>query len=248
MTLSLWPSIDLRDGRVVRLLKGRLEDETRYDVAPEDVLRRFEDEGAAGIHIVDLDAAFEKGSNSVLIRKLLASRRVPVQVGGGLRTQMAVESVLKAGASRAVLGSLPFTDPTLFATILEVAGPGRIVVALDCRNGRPAIRGWVEDSGAPAAVEAASDLERKGLRTLLVTDIDRDGAMNGPNLDLLASIRSSFSGEILASGGVRGPEDLPSIEAVLTGGEAGVILGRALHEGKTSVAELRAASTVGRIS
>lgn len=239
MSLVLWPSIDLRDGRIVRLLKGRLEDETRYDLDPAEVLARFEDEGAGGIHIVDLDAAFGKGSNSALIRNLLASRRVPVQVGGGLRTLSAIEDVLSAGAARAVLGSLPFSDRVGFEKIVSKVGPDRIVVALDCKNGRPAIRGWVEDAGAPGAAEAAQDLGSAGVTALLVTDIERDGAMSGPNLELLRAVREAFGGEILASGGVRGPEDLPGIARVLAGGSAGVILGRALHEGKTSVARLR---------
>ncbi len=241
MNLKLWPSIDLRAGSVVRLLKGQADAETRYAVDPGEVLTRFETQGADGIHIVDLDAAFGKGSNTRLIRDLLPFRTVPVQVGGGIRDERAIFETLDAGASRVVLGSLPFSDPPAFERILATASPAGIVVALDCKEGRPTIRGWVQDAAAGSAADAAAALGRLGVKTLLVTDVACDGAMMGPNLDLLAAVRAVFDGEILASGGVRGPEDLPGIARALAGGRCGVILGRALHEGATSVALLRQA-------
>lgn len=237
MRLSLWPAIDLSEGRVVRLLRGELSALTAYAGGPEDVARRFADEGADGIHVVDLDAAFGRGENSAAIARLLAAATVPVEVGGGLRSLAAIDGALDAGAARVVLGSLPFADPALFDEVMRRHGT-RTVVALDCRDSRPSIRGWTADAGAGTAAEAAGRLAGLGVLALLVTDVARDGAMTGPNTDLLAQVRSVFRGEVLASGGVRGEEDLPGIAAALLGGPAGVVLGRALHEGRTTMVRL----------
>jgi phosphoribosylformimino-5-aminoimidazole carboxamide ribotide isomerase len=243
--LKLWPSIDLKEGRVVRLLRGELENVTVYDASPAGVAERFAREGADGIHVVDLDAAFGRGENGALIREIVrAAGTVPVQVGGGVRTLQAVEALLAAGVERVVLGSLPFTSPEIFA---KIAGrhAGRIVVALDCKNGRPTVRGWTEDAGAGTLGDAVPVLVRAGIGALLVTDVAKDGAMEGPGRALLAEARRSFAGEIIASGGIRGEEDLPLVDEVLSGGPRGAILGRALHDGKTSVARLRAALAAG---
>jgi phosphoribosylformimino-5-aminoimidazole carboxamide ribonucleotide (ProFAR) isomerase len=124
----------------------------------------------------------------------------------------------------------------------------RIVVALDCTNGRPTVRGWTEDAGAGDAVSVARSLTELGVRSLLVTDIARDGAMTGPNLELLSAVRAVFSGEILASGGMRGEEDLAAVDRALSGGPRGAIFGRALHSGATTVARLRAARDLERPS
>lgn len=234
--LRLWPAIDLRAGRVVRLLFGALSAETVYETRPDEVARRFEGEGADGIHVVDLDAAFRLGENRAVIERILATVTIPVQVGGGLRSRADIERYV--GRARVVLGSLPFQDADLFGAILRDHGV-HVVVALDCKDGRPTVEGWTVDAGAGGAVEAAACLEAQNVATLLVTDVARDGAMTGPNLDLLRSVRHVFTGEILASGGVRGEEDLAPIDVALAGGPRGVILGRALHSGATSVARLR---------
>ncbi|HEV8266576.1 MAG TPA: 1-(5-phosphoribosyl)-5-[(5-phosphoribosylamino)methylideneamino] imidazole-4-carboxamide isomerase [Thermoanaerobaculia bacterium] len=238
--LCLWPAIDLMAGRVVRLLRGEAAQATFYDADPVDVARRFEAEGADGVHVVDLDAAFGKGENGETIRSILGALSIPVQVGGGLRSREAVERLLGSTAGRAVLGSLPFAEPGLFAEILA-SHRERLVVALDCRDGRPTTKGWTEDAASGTAKESAARFEALGVAALLVTDVARDGAMQGPNVALLEEIRSVFSGEILASGGMRGVEDLAPVDAVLSGGPRGAIFGRALHDGKTTVAALRAA-------
>lgn len=242
-SLALWPAIDLRGGRVVRLLRGELARETVYEADPAETARRFSEEGADGIHVVDLDAAFGQGENRAAVRAVVRAAGIPVEVGGGLRTRADVLDSLTAGAHRVVLGSLPFTAPALFAALLAELGE-RLVVALDCRDGRPTIRGWTEDAGAGGVAEVAARLGGEGLDSLLVTDVARDGAMTGPNLDLLVQVRGAFGGEVLASGGVRGEEDLKPVADALAPGRAGVILGRALHEGRTSVREL--AGSLGR--
>ena len=238
--IALWPAIDLMGGRVVRLLHGDPSQRTVYPERAVEVALRFAREGADGIHVVDLDAAFGTASNAGAIAEIVAASTVPVEVGGGLRDRAGVEAALASGASRVVLGSLPFRDPALFASLLADYG-GRLVVALDCKEGRPTIHGWVEDAGAGEAAAVAARLAGQGARTLLVTDVARDGAMTGPNLDLLAEVRAAFPGEILASGGMRGEEDLGPVAAALAGGPAGAIFGRALHGGATTVARLAAA-------
>lgn len=245
--LALWPSIDLRGGRVVRLLRGEWAAATTYDADPVEVAKTFEREGADGLHVVDLDAAFGKGSNSGEIRKILRAIRIPAQVGGGMRSGKAVEDFLEGvSGARAVVGSLPFLDRPVFLHLLRKSSSSssisaRLVVALDCKAGRPTVRGWTEDAGAGDAVSVARDLAALGVAALLVTDVAQDGAMQGPNLELLASVRAAFPGEILASGGMRGPEDLGPVDAALSGGPRGAIFGRALHSGATTVAALKSA-------
>jgi len=240
--LTLWPAIDLVNGRVVRLLQGDLSKATVFDGDPADVARRFADEGADGIHVVDLDAAFGRGENREKILEIINAVSIPVQVGGGFRTEKAVGEFLeRKSAERLVLGSLPYLKRAAFTHLLRRYSPSRFVVALDCRNARPSVLGWTEDAGKDDAPEVARKLASSGVTALLVTDVARDGAMTGPNLDLLADVRAVFPGEILASGGMRGAEDLAPVDAALSGGDRGAIFGRALHAGATTVARLRAA-------
>ena len=260
--LALWPAIDLMGGRVVRLLKGKREDVTFYDEPPAQAATRFAAEGADGIHVVDLDAAFGTGSNGREIEEILSvseASGVAVQVGGGLRTAAAVEDFLEGvSTARAVVGSLPFLDRSAFTHLLRKSSSSsnfsssslssRIVVALDCKDGRPTVRGWTEDAGMGDAVSVARALADLGVSALLVTDVARDGAMTGPNVELLSAVRAVFPGEILASGGMRGEEDLAPVERALAGGPRGAIFGRALHAGATTVARLRAARDLERPS
>ena len=238
--IALWPAIDLMGGKVVRLLHGDPSKRTVYPERAVEVALRFAAEGADGIHVVDLDAAFGTGSNAGVVAEIVAASTVPVEAGGGLRDRAAVEAAVASGVARVVLGSLPFRDLALFEELLA-AHAERLVVALDCKDGRPTIHGWVEDAGAGDAAGVARRFAALGVRTLLVTDVARDGAMTGPNLDLLAAVRAAFPGEILASGGMRGEKDLAPVAATLAGGRAGAIFGRALHSGATTVARLAAA-------
>lgn len=166
-----------------------------------------------------------------------------------MRSGQAVEDFLeRVSGARAVVGSLPFLDRPAFIHLLRKSSSSspfplvsRIVVALDCKDGRPTVRGWTEDAGAGDAVSVARELAGLGVAALLVTDVARDGAMLGPNLSLLAAVRAVFPGEILASGGMRGPEDLGPVDAAISGGLRGAIFGRALHAGATTVAALKSA-------
>jgi len=257
--LALWPAIDLMGGRVVRLLQGKREAVTFYDEPPAEAAKRFAAEGADGIHVVDLDAAFgaeNNRNNRKEIEEILSVSEafgMAVQVGGGFRSQEAVEDFLEGvSTARAVVGSLPFLDRPAFIHLLRKSSSpslaSRIVVALDCKDGRPTVRGWTEDAGAGDAVFVARSFAALGVSTLLVTDVACDGAMTGPNLGLLAAVRGVFAGEILASGGMRGEEDLAAVDRALAGGSRGAIFGRALHGGATTVAKLKAARDLGRSS
>jgi phosphoribosylformimino-5-aminoimidazole carboxamide ribotide isomerase len=257
--LALWPAIDLMGGRVVRLLQGKREAVTFYDEPPAEAARRFAAEGADGIHVVDLDAAFgaeNNRNNRKEIEEILSVSEafgMAVQVGGGFRSQEAVEDFLEGvSTARAVVGSLPFLDRPAFIHLLRKSSSpslaSRIVVALDCKDGRPTVRGWTEDAGAGDAVFVARSFAALGVSTLLVTDVACDGAMTGPNLGLLSAMRAVFAGEILASGGMRGEKDLAAVDRALAGGPRGAIFGRALHGGATTVAKLKAARDLGRSS
>jgi phosphoribosylformimino-5-aminoimidazole carboxamide ribotide isomerase len=239
--LALWPAIDLMGGRVVRLLRGDPSDATVFDVVPADVARHFADEGADGLHVVDLDAVFGRGENRKEIFEIVRAVSIPVQVGGGLRAGEPIRDFLERGVRRAVVGTLAFLDRAEFLILLREFSPRRFVVALDCKEGRPTTSGWTRDAGAGKATSVAQELLALGVSALLVTDVERDGAMSGPNLDLLASVRQVFPGEILASGGMRGEEDLAPVDAALAGGRRGAIFGRSLHSGTTTVARLAAA-------
>jgi phosphoribosylformimino-5-aminoimidazole carboxamide ribotide isomerase len=239
VTPRLWPAIDLSEGRVVRLLQGDAGQLRTYNVDPVELARRYEAEGADGLHLVDLDAAFSRGENRALVLSIVKALKIPVELGGGIRSRAAVDAALHDGVHRVVIGSLPFTQPELFAELVAARAP-QIVAALDCLDGRPRSLGWLADAGGDVdAAGAAETFGALGVRALLVTDVSKDGMLTGPNLDLLRSVRGTFSGEILASGGVRGVADVPLIASALDGGDAGIILGRALLEGFVSVAELK---------
>ena len=266
--LAIWPAIDLMGGRVVRLLKGEREAVTYYDEPPAQAATRFAAEGADGIHVVDLDAAFGTGNNRKEIDEILSvseASGVAVQVGGGMRTPAAVEDFLERGnGARAVVGSLALLDRSALIHLLRRSSSSssslssspadssslssRIVVALDCKDGRPTVRGWTEDAGMGDAVSVARSLGDLGVSALLVTDVARDGAMTGPNVGLLSAVRAVFGGEILASGGMRGEQDLAPVERALAGGSRGAIFGRALHAQATTLARLRAARDLRRPS
>jgi phosphoribosylformimino-5-aminoimidazole carboxamide ribotide isomerase len=160
--IALWPAIDLMGGKVVRLLHGDPSQRTVYPERAVEIALRFAREGADGLHVVDLDAAFGAGSNAGPIAEIVAASPVPVEVGGGLRDRPSVEAALASGVSRIVLGSLPFRDPALFSDLVAEFAE-RLVVALDCKDGRPTVHGWVEDAGAGDAASVAARLAAQGV-------------------------------------------------------------------------------------
>jgi phosphoribosylformimino-5-aminoimidazole carboxamide ribotide isomerase len=237
-TFTLYPAIDLRGGRCVRLEKGEASRETVYGDDPLAIARSFAEAGAEWIHVVDLDAAFGTGSNRALIRALVADTPLEVQTGGGLRTEADLAEVLDAGAARAVIGTAAIENPDLVRRAVERWGADRIAVGLDARGRTPAARGWTEESGADL-FDLAGSLVALGARTIVHTDIERDGMLGGPNLALSSALAEASGAEVIVSGGLSAMADVDATaEAASEGrGIAGVIIGKALYEGRIDLAE-----------
>jgi len=236
------PSVDLLDGRVVRLLRGDPRHVRSYDQLgdPVAVARRWEAEGAPLIHVVDLNAALGSGENIRVIGEIIHALNVPVQVGGGVRSAEKARQLIYAGASRIVVGSLAFNDPKTFKVLLEELGYSRVAVALDHLDGRVMIWGWREPTPLTLR-DAAKSFIDMGVRFFLVTSIRRDGSLAGPDIDNLSKILD-LGANIMASGGVRSLDDIDVLRDL---GVYGVIVGRALYDGCFSLREaLKAASGV----
>jgi phosphoribosylformimino-5-aminoimidazole carboxamide ribotide isomerase len=233
---TLYPAIDLRRGCCVRLEKGSADRETVYERDAAAVVARFAEAGASWVHVVDLDAAFGEGTNRPLISELVKERRVRVQTGGGLRTLADVEEVLTAGASRAVIGTAAVEQPQLVEEAVVRWGAKRIAVGLDARGHRPAVRGWREESGADLFT-LGSRMVELGVWTLIYTDIERDGMLGGPNLTMSAELARRTGAEVIVSGGVSTLSDVTAAVELADAGVAGVILGKALYEGRIELAE-----------
>lgn len=232
--MIVYPAIDLRDGACVRLLRGRFDQVTRYDDDPSDRLESFVAAGAEWIHVVDLDGAQAgRAVQHALIGDMARSSEVAIQSGGGVRSEADIESLLEAGIARVVVGSLAVTAPRAVRDWLDRFGPDRLTLALDVLGDGhryvPALAGWTRT--ADIDLWATLDHYPPGtLRHVLVTDVGRDGALAGPNLDLLAQIvRRRPDLEIQASGGVA---DLADLAAAKAAGCAGAIVGRAIYEGR----------------
>jgi len=233
---QLLPAIDLRGGLVVRLSEGDFTRETVYEADPEEVARRFAVAGARWIHIVDLDGAREgeRRQTEVVTRIVAAAGPgVSCEVAGGLRDEAAVDAALSAGAARAVIGTAALRDPALVQRLVTRLGPERIAIALDVRNGMAVGQGWIPGQPGMPALDALTMLADRGARTFIVTAIERDGLLGGPNLDLLGRMVALGRGEVVASAGVASLEDIAAVGAL---GCAGAIVGRALYEGRVDLA------------
>ena len=235
------PSIDLKNGEVVRLLRGDMNRATVYGTDPAEAARAFEAAGAELIHIVDLDGAIAgTPQNLAAIRAIRDAVRCRLDISGGLRTLDSVSAAIDAGADVVSIGSAAFLNPTLIA---EACGkyPGRIFGSLDARNGKLAIKGWVETSELTIA-EAAIRFREAGVAAVIVTDISRDGTESGANVAMFAEAARLARVPVVASGGVASLDDLHRLKALFADGVVGAITGRALYEGRFSLAE--ALSTV----
>jgi phosphoribosylformimino-5-aminoimidazole carboxamide ribotide isomerase len=218
------PAIDLRGGRAVRLRRGDPNEETAYDDDPVAVARRFQDEGARRLHVIDLDAALGEGDNRETVRDICRSVVVPVHVGGGIRSMEAVKAVVDDGASRAILGTAAAADVSFVARAVEEFAE-RVVVAVDVRGGRVMTNGWREEG--PGLEAAITRLNDAGTPRYLVTAIARDGTLEGPDLTLYRQVLGLTGRPVIASGGVRNADDVWALRDV--GCEAAVT-GKALYE------------------
>jgi phosphoribosylformimino-5-aminoimidazole carboxamide ribotide isomerase len=238
--LILYPAIDIRDGKAVRLIQGDYDRETAYDEDPVTAARRWADGGASWLHVVDLDGARAgEPVNLDHVRRIVATVDVPVQVGGGLRDSKKVEDAISSGAERVVLGTAAVRDPEMAGAIAAVHGD-RVVASVDARSGKVAAEGWTESSGLGTA-EVVAALSERGIRRFVYTPVEVDGLMEGPDLDSLGDVAGATEGEVIYSGGVGSLDDLRALAGLGIGNLGGVIVGRALYEGRFTIAEAQEA-------
>jgi phosphoribosylformimino-5-aminoimidazole carboxamide ribotide isomerase len=237
---ELLPAIDLIGGRVVRLRRGNFDDETSYGIDPAVVARGFADAGAGWLHVVDLDGARAGEPRQLDLAAAIVAEvrdRTRVEIGGGLRTVEAVAGALGTGAARAVIGTALLRDPELAPKLVARHGSDRLAASIDVRDGMALGEGWREGAPGVPAADAIVALAAAGIETFEVTAIERDGLLEGPDLDLLRRLVSLGRGRIIASGGISSIDDVIAVQAV---GCAGAIVGRALYEDRIDLRTLLA--------
>jgi phosphoribosylformimino-5-aminoimidazole carboxamide ribotide isomerase len=241
VAMILYPAIDLKDGKCVRLLRGDLATATEFNNDPADQARKFIAAGCTFLHVVDLDGAFQGQSvNGSAVQAIVGAARdsgrdVRVQLGGGIRDEAGIEYWLGHGVARVILGTVALRDPDLVKRACT-RWPGRIVVGIDARAGRVAVTGWSEMSDMKA-LDLALKFEESGVAAIVFTDIDRDGAMQGPNIESTVDLAFQLTTPVIASGGVSNLADLKELKKHEDSGIAGVICGRSLYDGRIRLAE-----------
>jgi phosphoribosylformimino-5-aminoimidazole carboxamide ribotide isomerase len=231
--VKIIPAIDLMGGQVVRLVKGRPENKTVYSNDPQGIAKKWEKAGADMLHLVDLDATLQGGSNLGMIQKIAKEVSIPVQVAGGLRSESAVNTVLDF-ADRAVIGTMAFKDPDLVSGLAKKLGK-RLVIAADHDNGVIVINGWQHSTGINLS-DAVSDFARKNFTEFLLTSVSRDGTLQGPDIQNLSKVCKLEMINVIASGGISGPSDIIKVKQC---NAYGVILGKALYDGKITIGEAK---------
>jgi phosphoribosylformimino-5-aminoimidazole carboxamide ribotide isomerase len=238
--VNLYPAIDMLGGKAVRLVKGDFDAKKVYDEDPLSAANGWVAAGARYLHVVDLDGARDGAPvNLDHLRRIAGELDVPVQFGGGLRSLTAIEEVIEAGAERVILGTAAFTDPTLLEQALA-EWPGRVLVSVDVRGGRVATAGWTETIDLTTE-DVVARLWEQGASELVYTNVDRDGMLEGPDLEEVRAVAESTSAEVIYSGGIGALPDLQDLAALGAAGLAGVIVGKALYEGRFTIAQAREA-------
>ncbi|PSL42764.1 1-(5-phosphoribosyl)-5-[(5-phosphoribosylamino)methylideneamino] imidazole-4-carboxamide isomerase [Salsuginibacillus halophilus] len=228
---TVYPAIDMRGGKCVRLLQGDYNQETVYGDSPFDMAKSFADAGARWIHMVDLDGAKEKRRiNHEHVVKAAKELPAAIQVGGGIRTEEDVAYYLENGVDRVILGSVAVSHPEFCQKMLEMYGE-QIVIGLDARNGYVAVNGWLETSEVTAEA-LGQQMAAHGAETFIFTDIEKDGTLNGPNVEAIASLAKATGKDVIASGGVSVLEDLHVLQRRADEGVAGAIVGKAIYTGR----------------
>lgn len=229
--MNLYPAIDLKDGNCVRLLRGEMDAATVFNDDPGAQAKAFKDAGFKRIHLVDLNGAFEgKPVNASAVERILAATDVPSQLGGGIRDLATIEMWLSKGVSRVILGTIALRDPEIVKSACK-AFPGQVAVGIDARDGMVAVEGWAETSET-SALDLARKFEDAGVEAIIYTDIDRDGALQGVNVEATKQLAQQISIPVIASGGVASIKDIVDLLAVQDSGIEGVIIGRALYDGR----------------
>ena len=233
--MILYPAIDLKDGNCVRLYKGEMDQATVFSDDPAAQARAFQDAGCEWLHLVDLNGAFAgEPVNGAAVEAILAQTNVPAQLGGGIRDMKTIETWLNKGLARVILGTVAVENPDLVRTAAK-AFPGQVAVGLDARNGLVATRGWAEETDIHVT-DLARSFEDAGVAAIIYTDIDRDGAMQGPNVAATAALANAVSIPVIASGGVSSLDDLRALKSCGAPLD-GAISGRALYDGAIDLDE-----------
>jgi phosphoribosylformimino-5-aminoimidazole carboxamide ribotide isomerase/phosphoribosylanthranilate isomerase len=231
--LELLPAVDVKDGRAVRLVQGALEKESIYG-APLEVALEFQSAGAEWLHLVDLDAAFGRGSNATLLAEVVAALDIKVELSGGIRDDESLKRALATGCTRVNLGTAALEDPEWTAKVIKQYGD-RIAVGLDVRGTTLAARGWTKEGGE--LFETIERLDSDGCARYIVTDVAKDGTLTGPNLELLKSVCAATKAPVVASGGVSSLADIAAIAELVEIGVEGSIVGKALYAGAFTLPE-----------
>jgi phosphoribosyl isomerase A len=241
VTFTLLPAVDVADGQAVRLVQGEAGTETSYG-SPLDAALAWQRDGAEWIHLVDLDAAFGKGSNRELLAEVIRKLDVQVELSGGIRDDASLEAALATGARRVNLGTAALEDPEWTAKVVSSHGD-RVAIGLDVRiteaGHRLAARGWVSDGGD--LWDVLDRLDRDGAQRYVVTDVSKDGTLQGPNIELLREVAARTDAPVIASGGVSSVDDLRALAALARDGIEGSIVGKALYAGAFTLPEALAA-------
>lgn len=227
--MKIIPAVDIKEGNCVRLSQGIANQKTVYSDDPVAMACQWDEEGASLIHIVDLDGAFDgEPANAEIVKKIIYNSSVDIQVGGGIRSLKSIETYVNAGAYRVVLGTIAQKDPEFVAKACKEF-PGKIIVGIDARDGKVAIKGWVEVSDQ-RATDLAQNLESCGASGYIFTDISRDGMLQGPNLNSIKEFCASTSLPVIASGGVSNLKDVENLLKLEPNGVEGIIIGKALYD------------------
>lgn len=233
--MKVIPAIDLMDGKVVRLVKGDPNNKTIYSSNPVEIAKKWEKAGADRIHIVDLDATLGSGSNLQIIKKIAQEVSIPIHAAGGLRSEKTISDALSF-ADKVVIGTFAFKNQDNLPAILAKFGKEKIIISVDQLNGKIVINGWKQSTGIEL-ITGIKDLLKIGLSEFLLTSVDRDGTLQGPDIDSLSKACKVKGTMIIASGGISNIDDTIAVKKC---GVAGVILGKALYDGKISIEEVRA--------
>ena len=234
--MIIFPAIDIRGGKCVRLLKGDFEKETVFSDKPEEMAKKWQAEGVEFLHLVDLDWALAgKSQNLATVEKILAAVNIPVELGGGIRTMENIDDVLALGVRRVILGSVAVCNPELVREACAKYGD-RIVVGIDAKDGIVAVDGWGV-SGDVEATALAKEMKKAGVRTIIYTDISRDGTLSGVNVEATAKLARESGVAIVASGGVKSIADIEALKPYEKDGIEGVIVGKSIYMGTLDLAE-----------
>jgi phosphoribosylformimino-5-aminoimidazole carboxamide ribotide isomerase len=235
--MIIYPAIDLKDGNCVRLVQGRMDEETVFSTNPAEQAKLFETAGFKWVHVVDLNGALEgKPKNIYSVQKIIKSVKIPIQLGGGVRDVKTASAWIEAGVSRIVVGTIAINKPKVVREMCQ-AFPGKIAVGLDANEGMVATHGWIKKTTTPAA-EVAKRLEDVGIAAIIYTDISRDGLLEGANVEETVKLAESVNIPIIASGGVTSIEDVKAYKD--SGKISGIVIGRALYDKRFTPAEVLA--------